>query len=90
MPEAERIVQGRQIGLGKALRDVNQNGGRFGEDALIGYKGGNPALGIDLQVFRLALFIFGKVEALGLKGSAEVLQRDMGGKGAGAVERRRG
>ncbi len=70
MPKAERVIHGCQIGLGKALRDVDQNGRCFGEDALIGHEGGNPALGIDLQVFRLALVIFGKVQALGLIGSA--------------------
>jgi hypothetical protein len=81
--KCERIVERRQFGGRKALRDIRKQRRRFGEDAVIGDQRGHARLRVDRKIFRLALVATLEAQPHGFKFGAGVDQRDMRGERAG-------
>ena len=81
--EREGII-GHQLGLRKALRNVDENRRRFGQGATVRHQCRHPPLRIDRKILRGCLLAVLEIEALRRIGSAGLFQSDMRSQRTGA------
>jgi hypothetical protein len=78
------IVRRQQSGVGKALGEIEQDGGDFGQRTAVDDEGRDLAFRIEREKFGRAHVVLLERHRLGLEGDTDLVQRDMRGKRAGA------
>src|SRR5271156_2777835 len=82
--EGERVVQRREAGLRKTLRDKGEDRRRLRQNAARGSQRGHAALGIDREIVRRLLLGLAEIEPLQFVARPRILQRDVRSERASA------